>query len=85
MRSLPSNWRAMRRASSIVSGKSERPDMYISSLGSSPRVTSTGNVLVSLTPKARPFSAQSLIRRSNIGTASAHCRSSRKCVSSKTM
>ena len=85
MRSLPSNCSEMRWARWMVSGNSERPLMYISSLGSSLRVTSTGKVLVSLTPNERPRSEVSLIRRSNIGTASAHWRSSRKCLSSKAM
>ena len=69
----------------MVSENSERPDMYISVEGSSFLVTSTGKVLVSLTPNSRPRSAHRAIRRSNMGTASTHCRSSRKCVSSKTM
>ena len=85
MRILPSNCSAMRFASVSDSGYSARPDMYISSLGSSPRVTSTGKVFVSLTPNSTPRSALSLCRRSIMGTASAHCRSSSKWCESNAM
>ena len=83
MRSLPANSSEMRRARWMVSAKSDRPLMYISSLGSSPAVTSTGKVFVSFTPNERPRSAVRAMSRRNIGTASSHCKSSRKCVSSK--
>ena len=85
MRSLPSNSSATLRASAMVSGYSDRPDMYISLLGSSPAATSTGKVLVSLTPNSSPFCWHRALRRRNMGTASAHCRSSTKWWSSKTM
>ena len=48
------------------------PDIYISWLGNSPAATSTGNVLVSLTPNSSFRSAHSPIRRRNMGTASVH-------------
>ena len=57
----------------------EQPmEMYISWLGSSPAATSTGKVLVSLTPNSTPRSAASLPSRWSMGTASENCRSSRK-------
>ena len=80
----PPNCREIRRHISMVRGKRARPDMYISSLGSSPRVVSTGKVLESLRPNSRPLERASAWSRSNMGTASAHCRSSRKWWSSKT-
>ena len=55
-------------------GVQERPDMYISSLGSSPAATSTGKVLVSLTPNSRPFSAH---RPSGGGAWAPHHRTGR--------
>ena len=85
MRSLPPNSLASLPARDRDRGYRERPDMYISSLGSSPAFTSTGKVLVSFTPNSRPRSAVSFISRWNMGTASAHCRSSTKWWSSKAM
>ena len=60
-----------------------RPDMYISSDGSSPAATSTGKVLVSFTPNRRPSPFARAVRRVNIATASPYCRSARKWWSSK--
>ena len=85
MRILPLNWREMRWHISMVRGNRLRPDMYISLLGSSPRVVSTGKVLDSFRPNSRPQLSARACRRSNMGTASAHCRSSLKWCSSKTM
>ena len=78
MRILPPNCRLMRLHISMVSGNRLRPDMYISVPGSSFRVVSTGKVLESLRPNSRPSESASACSRSNIGTASAHCRSSLK-------
>ena len=78
MRSLPSRSLDSLAARLIESAYRARPDMYISLLGSSPRVTSTGNVFVILTPKARPFSSQRAINLFSIGIASTYCRSSSK-------
>ena len=75
---LPPNCAEMRRHISMVSGNRERPDMYISSFGSSPRVVSTGNVFDSFRPNCSFSWSASACRRSNIGTASFHCRSSLK-------
>jgi hypothetical protein len=47
--------RANAAAIRVVSGKRDLPAMYISSEGSSLRVTSTGKVLESLRPNSRPF------------------------------
>ena len=69
-RSFPSNSSAMRAAISMVKRYRDLPLMYISSLGSSPAFTSTGQVLLSF--------AASLISRWNMGTASLYCRSSLK-------
>ena len=85
IRILPLNWREMRWHISMVSGNRLRPDMYISSLGSSPRVVSTGKVLLSFRPNSSPLLSASACSRSNMGTASAHCRSSLKWCSSNTM
>ena len=49
--------------------------MYISSLGSSPAFTSTGQVLDSFRPNSSPLLSASACRRRNMGAASAHCRS----------
>jgi len=78
IRILPPNVREMRLHISMVSGKRLRPDIYISSFGSSPRVVSTGKVLESLRPNSRPSLSASFCRRSNMGTASSHWRSSLK-------
>ena len=59
MRILPSNAREMRLHISMVSGKRLRPDIYISSFGSSPRVVSTGKVFESLRPNSRPLESAS--------------------------
>ena len=83
MRSPPSNSAAMRWARERVRGYRGRPDIYISWLGSSPAATSTGKVLVSLTPNSRPRARVRAVRRRNMGTASAHWRSSTKWWSSK--
>ena len=74
-----------RRARELVRGNRERPDIYISSLGSSPAATSTGKVLVSFTPNSSPRSRHRAWSRRNMGMASAHWRSSRKWWSSKAM
>ncbi len=65
-------------ASAMDKGYRERPDMYISSLGSSPALTSTGKVFVILTPKLSPFSSAKAINLFNIGIASSYCKSSLK-------
>ena len=66
------------------SGYKERPDIYISSLGSSFLVTSTGNVLVIFTPNSTPWLFASSSSRPIIGTASPYCRSSLKWKSPNT-
>ena len=78
---MPLNWSVMRRAREMDRGNRERPDMYISLEGSSPASTSTGKVLVSFRPNSTPSFSHRAIRRSNMGTASHHCRSSRKWLS----
>ena len=77
-RSFPSNSSAMRAAISMVSRYRDLPLIYISPLGSSPAFTSTGQVLLSLSPKVTPLSAASFNSRWNMGTASLYCKSSLK-------
>ena len=60
----------MRAAISMVSGYSARPDMYISSLGSSSAFTSTGKVLESFKPNSTPLVLASAMSLWNMGTAS---------------
>ena len=85
IRILPPNCREMRWHISMVRGNRLRPDIYISLLGSSPRVVSTGKVLESFRPNSSPQLSASFWSRWNMGTASAHWRSSLKWCSSKTM
>ncbi len=74
----PSNSAESVAARESESGRRERPDMYISSAGSSPAMTSTGKVLVSLMPNRSPRLSACAVSRRNIATASEYCRSSRK-------
>ena len=52
----------MRLHISMVRGNRLRPDIYISSLGSSPRVVSTGKVLESLRPNSSPCLSAELLQ-----------------------
>ena len=63
MRSLPPKSPASFMATDMDNGYRDFPDMYISSLGSSFLVTSTGKVFVIFTPKARPSWSASAWRR----------------------
>ena len=83
MRSFPPKSLASFMATDMDSGYRLFPDIYISSLGSSPAFTSTGKVLVIFTPNSRPFSPARACKRSSMGTASLYCKSSLKWKSPK--
>ncbi|MNG01477.1 hypothetical protein D3C84_844590 [compost metagenome] len=69
MGNLPSKARESTAATLMESGNRARPDMYISSPGNAPLRLIVPRVLVSLTPKASPFSAPSAISRASIALA----------------